>query len=179
MPVRQARLAVYPGLRLHVLTIHQLQQRFGRPGRLLWIGTRPARDQDMQSHQQIVIDQAGLTGDRYRKVDGDRAVTLIQQEHLAVIAKLQGIAECPPALVRRNIVVAGINLLALRNQRFYLGEVLLEGTGLCHPCSKMESLLGLGGYNAMRGHGGLTARVLQGGACKLNDEVTFATNEVT
>jgi MOSC domain-containing protein YiiM len=86
---------------------------------------------------------------------------LIQAEHLDTVASMLGIDEVRPETVRRNIVVRGINLLALKDKHFKLGEVTLAFTGLCHPCTRMETQLGPSGYNAMRGHGGITARVAQ------------------
>jgi MOSC domain-containing protein YiiM len=67
--------------------------------------------------------------------------------------------------------VRGINLLALKNKTFSIGDAMFEMTGLCHPCSRMEEALGAGGYNAMRGHGGITARVLQEGLIRVGDAV--------
>jgi MOSC domain-containing protein YiiM len=114
----------------------------------------------------------GLEGDRFNGRPGSpRQVTLIQQEHLAVIGACLGRESINPSLLRRNIVVSGINLLALKDKHFHIGECVLEYTGPCHPCSKMERLLGEGGYNAMRGHGGITARVLTAGVIRLADKV--------
>jgi MOSC domain-containing protein YiiM len=114
----------------------------------------------------------GLEGDRFSgRASSSRQVTLIQYEHLPVVAACLQRESIAPVLLRRNIVVSGINLLALKDKTFRVGDVLLEFTGLCHPCSKMERQLGAGGYNAMRGHGGITARVLEAGLVRLADAV--------
>lgn len=145
-------------------------------GRVAWIGVRPARDEPMivLKDVQINIDE-GLVGDRFNGRSGNpRQVTLIQHEHLPVIASCLHRDIIPPALLRRNIVISGINLLALKNKTFRIGDAMLEFTGPCHPCSKMERQLGTGGYNAMRGHGGITARVLESGLVRVDDTVKHA-----
>ncbi len=150
----------------------QLMARLPRAGRLDWIGLRPAREVEME-----VVDAAeavvgkGLRGDRYAAGSGQRGLTLIQAEHLPVIATLSGHAAVAPALLRRNVVISGIPLVALKGRRFRIGEVVLEGTDACDPCSRMEAALGPGGFNAMRGHGGLCARIIQGGTLRLGDAV--------
>lgn len=120
----------------------------------------------------------GLEGDRFSgSVKSKRQVTLIQQEHLDVIAACLHRDHILPALLRRNIVVSGINLLALKDKVFRIGGAVLEFSGLCHPCSKMERELGAGGYNAMRGHGGITARVCEAGLVRIQDRVTYLDTE--
>ena len=144
-------------------------------GVLRWIGLRPKRDVPMQVVDAVqAIAGAGLVGDRYAGGSGKRGVTLLQAEHLPAIAALSGHAQLDPATLRRNLLVAGIPLVALEGRRFRVGEVLLEGTGPCDPCARMEAALGPGGYNAMRGHGGLTARILEGGTLRVGDEVLLA-----
>lgn len=119
----------------------------------------------------------GLEGDRFSGREGNpRQVTLIQYEHLKVIASCLQLESVSPSQLRCNIVVSGINLLALKDKLFRIGDAVLEYSGLCHPCSKMERVLGKGGYNAMRGHGGITARVSESGLVRLNDAVTFASS---
>ncbi len=144
-----------------------------RPGRVAWIGVRPARRAPMQVVEAATLDPAeGVVGDRYAgRTDGARQVTLIAAEHLAAIAAYLGHEAIAPDQMRRNIVISGLNLLALKGRRFRLGSALLEATGECHPCSRMEETLGPGGYNAVRGHGGITARVVEGGVVRVEDEV--------
>lgn len=100
-----------------------------------------------------------------------RQVTLIQAEHLDVIARLARVDRVDPVGLRRNLVVSGINLLALKNARLQVGEAVLEVVGPCQPCSRMEETIGPGGYAAMRGHGGMTARVIATGSIQVGDVV--------
>ena len=96
----------------------------------------------------------------------------MQAEHLSVLASLAGVAEVTPQMVRRNLLVSGINLVALVRLRFAIGEeVVLVGTGACAPCSKMDETIGAGAFQAMRGHGGITASVERGGAIRVGDTV--------
>jgi MOSC domain-containing protein YiiM len=144
-----------------------------RAGRVEWIGLRPKRDTPMREVQAVdAVAGAGLVGDRYASGSGKRGITLIQAEHLPAIASLSGHEAVAPSLLRRNLVVSGIPLVALKGRRFRVGEVLLEGSVSCDPCSLMEAALGPGGYNAMRGHGGLCARILEGGTVHVGDRVT-------
>jgi MOSC domain-containing protein YiiM len=100
-----------------------------------------------------------------------RQVTLIQSEHLPVIARLARVTAVDAVALRRNLVVSGVNLLALKNARLQVGEALLEIVGPCQPCSRMEEAIAPGGYAAMRGHGGMTARVITGGPIHVGDAV--------
>lgn len=146
--------------------------QFPRAGRLEWIGVRPARNLAMQEVENVAATAgAGLSGDRYKGGSGKRGVTLLQAEHVPVIAALAGLTEIPPMLLRRNLLVSGIPLIALKGRRFMIGDVLLEGTDSCDPCSRMEDALGPGGYNAMRGMGGLCARILGPGTLRVGQQV--------
>lgn len=150
--------------------LSDLLRKFAADGRVEWIGLRPARRKAMQMVGIAQVNDSGLVGDR-REKPGKRAVTLIQYEHLAVIAQLAGVGSVTPEMLRRNIVVSGINLLALRHHELEIGSAILRTSGVCAPCSYMEKTIGFGGYNAMRGHGGLTAEVVQGGEIRVGSAV--------
>ncbi|MCV6613295.1 MAG: MOSC domain-containing protein [Amphritea sp.] len=141
-------------------------------GKLHWIGLRPSHKQPMQSVEAVhALARLGLEGDHrcYKTPDSGRQVTLISAEFIRIIETYTGLEQIDPALLRRNLVVSGINLNALRHQQFRIGGALFEATALCHPCVRMDQTLGQGGAAAMLGYGGLCARILESGEIRLGD----------
>lgn len=151
------------------------------PGRVTWLGVRPAMRQPMLSLERVeALVDLGLEGDhRCSKTPGSaRQVTIISAEHLQLVAHYLGRSAFDPALVRRNIVIADINLNALRYRRFYVGAALLEATAVCHPCSRMNQTLGDGGLAAMTGYGGLCCKIISGGTVAVGDEVRLYSPQI-
>ena len=158
------------------------QQLFARlvqglkPGTLSWIGLRPDHKAAMTPVNTVMaIEKLGLEGDhRCKKTPGSgRQVTIISEEYIQQTAHYMGLKNIPADLLRRNLVVKNINLTALRYQQFSIGEAIFEATALCHPCSRMEKALGKGAVAAMLGHGGLCAKIIQGGQLQVGDAVTL------
>ncbi|WOF72967.1 MOSC domain-containing protein [Parvibaculaceae bacterium PLY_AMNH_Bact1] len=152
------------------MALSELVNGYARSGAVMWIGVRPERRAPLLALTSVVVTETGIEGD-HRVKAGKRAVSLIQWEHLPVIAALANKEAVAPEELRRNFVVSGINLLGLRNRTFRIGEAILRGTGICAPCSRMEENLGLGGYAAVRGHGGITADIVSPGRVSLADQV--------
>lgn len=168
--------------------LRDLARQFPRAGRLEAIFLRPARDVAATSVQSaLAIEGRGLEGDRSAqgaRAGHKRQITLIQAEHLPVIAAFTGRERIDAALFRRNLVVSGVNIIAARALfadqpiRMRIGdEVVVAMTGPCDPCSRMEAALGPGGFNAMRGHGGMTALIETGGTIRVGDVVQMQIEE--
>ncbi|MCB9600551.1 MAG: MOSC domain-containing protein [Sandaracinus sp.] len=151
-------------------------------GRVTWIGVRPARGEAVRVLEEVrAVAARGLEGDRYAK-DGKRQISIVQAEHLPVIEGLLASRPGPrvqvrPEILRRNLVVEGVNVKALQSLRFAIGEAVFEGAASCEPCSKMEEAFGPGGYHAMRGMGGIVARIVTSGLVRLGDEVRVLPKE--
>jgi MOSC domain-containing protein YiiM len=146
-----------------------------KSGRVEWIGVRPKKGAPMEVVKEVrAIAGRGLEGDRASAREGHkRQVTLIQAEHLEVVAKLAGVRKIDPARLRRNVVVSGINLVSLLRKKFRVGDLVLVGTDTADPCFQMEEL-----EAAMAGMGGITARILEGGTLRVGDRVTLDAPDV-
>lgn len=148
-------------------------------GRVELIVVRGApRERARTVERTLALAGIGLADDRLgRRGEAElstRQVTLIQQEHLPLIAAFARSGPLDPVDLRRNIVVSGINLLSLKKARLRVGGAVIEIVGPCAPCSRMEEVIGPGGYAAMRGHGGMTARILESGPIAAGDAVVVS-----
>lgn len=140
-------------------------------GRVEWLGLATERRGEISTPNSVkVITDQGIEGEHHVRRP-QRQVTIIQQEYLPVIAALMGADSISPTQLRRNIVVSGINLASLQQCEFKIGTVTLKGTGDCAPCVLMESTVGIGGYEAMISHGGITTVVVEGGNIAIGDAV--------
>lgn len=123
----------------------------------------------MEARDTVQVETGqGILGDRYYGIDPDEAVTLVEEQAVQHAAAGAGVAYVPGA-TRRNFTIVNCPLNELIGQRFTLGEVLLEGTRLAHPCQWMEQTIGPGAQGLLKNRGGIRARVLQGGTVRVGD----------
>jgi MOSC domain-containing protein YiiM len=165
--------------------LRDLITRIATRGCIEAIIVRSERNQPAQYVDAVKAEPGfGLIGDRGAQTrrtnlaSRKRELSLIQAEHIPLIASWCGIEQLEAIWLRRNLVISGVNLLAMKSPfadvrlEWQIGnEVCIEVTGPCDPCSKMEVALGVGGYNAMRGHGGMTAMIVASGIIRMGDAV--------
>ena len=123
------------------------------------------------------IEGCGIEGDRYCEGTGYWTsygdvcqVTLISSEDLDHIEGELGISVANGEH-RRNIVTRGIDLGDLRRKRFRVGEVLLEYDRPRPPCRHVQDLTEPGMTRALRGRGGICARVIEAGVIRAQDSI--------
>lgn len=140
----------------------------------------------MQNLQQANIVEGGIEGDRYATGKGafsnskpprniDRHISLIESEVIEAVRAERNI-DVTFADTRRNLLTIGIRLNDLVGQRFYIGNVLVEGVELCDPCARPGILSGKPDVkqsfkDAFENSGGLRVRVLGTGEIRSNDPI--------
>jgi MOSC domain-containing protein YiiM len=119
----------------------------------------------------------GIIGDRYfgRPAHRDASVTVIAAEALDAVAAELGTPPLDPLATRRNVVLRGAEVEALRGQLFSLdggeGEVLLAGGRPANPCAWLDLVLADGAHRAMRGRGGVRCAPRTDGVLRLGPAV--------
>jgi hypothetical protein len=114
----------------------------------------------------------GLEGDRYAAGEGTFSVAGGRGHDLTLVtAEALEDVGLTASQARRNLVVRGIDLDALRGRRFRVGEVECLGQRRCEPCAHLERLTRPGVLRALVHRGGLRADILRGGELRVGDPV--------
>ena len=134
---------------------------------------------EMKSVQAATaLEGCGLEGDRYCAGTGHWSrfgrvceVTFIAAEDLDDIEREIGVG-VKNGEHRRNVVTRGMSLKALRRgERFRAGEDVFEYRGLRSGCRYIERLTESGMTQALKGRGGICARVIENGTFRVGDGI--------
>ena len=132
----------------------------------------------MQRVEEVrTLEGCGIEGDRYCEGTGYYTpygdvceVTLIAAEDLDYIQDELGI-RVKNGEHRRNIITRGIDLDSLRRRRFRVGETVLQYDRPRPPCRHVQDLSEPGMTRALRGRGGICARVVEAGRIRARDAI--------
>ena len=110
----------------------------------------------------------GLEGDRFfdYKEDYKGQVTLFSQDVFDQMCKTLDVHDKTTMVVRRNVVVSGVDLNSLVGKRFTLQGIEFEGMKECSPCEWMDEAFAPGAMDFLKGQGGLRCRILTDGVLK-------------
>lgn len=141
----------------------------------------PKGSQKMERVEEVdTVEGCGIEGDRYCEGTGYWTqygdvcqITLISAEDLDYIERELDI-HVKNGEHRRNIITSGVDLSDLRGTRFKVGETILEYDRPRPPCRHVQDLTEPGMTRALRGRGGICARVVQAGKIRPGDTIDAA-----
>jgi MOSC domain-containing protein YiiM len=122
----------------------------------------------------VEVDQAecvagrGIRGDRFFdfKENYKGQITFFSREVFEALRRELNLPNAQPAATRRNVFVSGADLNTLIGAQFEIQGIRFEGVAECAPCSWMDSALGPGGEEWLKGRGGLRASILTDGVLR-------------
>ena len=122
-------------------------------------------------HAMIEVDEVecvagrGLRGDRFfdYKPDYKGQITFFAGELYDELSAFLDTWDRAPSAFRRNIITRDIDLNTLIGVEFEIQGVRFLGTAECSPCHWMNQAFAPGAEAALKGRGGLRAKILSNG----------------
>jgi MOSC domain-containing protein YiiM len=123
----------------------------------------------------------GIEGDRFfdYKPDYKGQITFFAWEEYERLCTTFDVRDKSPAVFRRNVICAGLDLTALIGIEFEIQGVRFRGHSECSPCYWMDQAFCPGTEAALRGRGGLRAQILSDGFLDLHPEEKAAKLEAS
>ena len=147
--------------KIFISTAHNFQGYHGRDP-----GVEPTQD----VHEVECVKGAGLKGDRFfnHKPDFKGQITFFSREVYETLCNEFAVLDKGLDVFRRNIIVSGIDLNTLIDQEFEVQGIRFFGTEEAAPCYWMDQAFCVGAHEALKGYGGLRARILSSGTLKVD-----------
>ncbi len=149
----------------------QVRQLFISPGHNYFgrHGQPPGESPVVEMKEIECVAGRGIRGDRFfdYKDDYKGQITFFSTEVFEALRQDLNLADAQPAGTRRNVFVSGADLDSCIGREFEIQGVRFFGTEQCKPCYWMDSALGPGAEQWMRGRGGLRARILSTGVLRI------------
>lgn len=132
-------------------------------------GLPPGDNPTVEVREVRCVTGRGIEGDRYFdfKDDYKGQVTFFAWEVHERLCAQFGIRDKSPDVFRRNFITEGADLNALIGVEFELQGVRFLGTQESAPCHWMNTAFAAGAEDALKGHGGLRAKILSDGVLRV------------
>jgi MOSC domain-containing protein YiiM len=156
---RTGNLADVNALRIEHLYVSAGHNFFGHHER------PPGRHETVDVSEVRCVAGRGIEGDRFfdYKKDYKGQITFFAAEVFEALCEKLGVAGKSAAELRRNVITRGVDLTALYDREFEVQGVRFLGMGECTPCYWMDQAIGPGAEAALKGRGGLRAKILSDG----------------
>ena len=113
----------------------------------------------------------GIRGDRYYDYSENYQgqITFFSGEVFESLARNFGLTSTSPGVLRRNVIVSGVDLNKLIDEEFVIQGVRFRGTGHCKPCYWLDQAFAAGTERFLEKNGGLRAQILTDGALAVGE----------
>jgi MOSC domain-containing protein YiiM len=133
-------------------------------------GQPPGEHETVEMREIECVAGHGIKGDRFFdfKNDYKGQITCFSLEVFNDVCKKLGVTGKSAGAARRNVVTRGVDLNTLIGRQFELQGVQFVGVCECSPCHWMNMAIALGAEAALRGRGGLRARIVTDGKLRVD-----------
>jgi MOSC domain-containing protein YiiM len=156
-----------------VFPVMMIEQIFTSPGHNYFghYGREPDTFPLQEKREIECLAGRGIQGDRFFdfKDDYQGQITFFAREVFDKLSRNFGLTTKSPGVLRRNVIVSGVELNDLIGADFALQGVQFHGTAHCKPCAWMEVAFAPGTEEFLAHQGGLRARILSDGRLTVGD----------
>jgi MOSC domain-containing protein YiiM len=113
----------------------------------------------------------GIRGDRFYdfRKNYKGQITFFSSEVFEKLCANFGVKDKPAGVLRRNVIVSGVDLLSLIGREFEIQRVRFRGTQHCAPCEWMNGAFAPGAEHFLKDNAGLRAQILSDGTIAVGD----------